>query len=106
METYNSLKIYSMRKRKSIAVLITLIYSKLVVIPESKRHEVIEGIECMLIDAGLMTMDEIIKEEVSFSKFIKDVTKYMEVQQLGKDEALDLVLKRYPQFRTAFEFLN
>ncbi len=95
-----------MAKKKSIAVLLTLMQKKVSTLKGEERQRTIRVIENQLIQGGVLTAEEVAQEELNFSKFVDTVSKYMEQQQMERDDALQLALKRYPQYKNAYELLN
>jgi len=95
-----------MTRKKSLAVLITLIQKKVSSLKGDERQSYIKLIEITLIAIKVFSKEEVIKEEADFQKFVNDVTKYIEEQHMERAGALELVLNKYPQYRNTNELLN
>lgn len=95
-----------MPRKKSLSVLITLLYKTVSSVQGDLRQSLIRQIEGVLVDAGIFTKSDVIAEEVTFTKFVNTIQRYMDKQEMTKDDALELALKRFPQYRNANELLN
>ena len=65
---------------------------------KKERAALIGSIKKLLVDSGVITSDDIKREETAFKAFAKSLAHYINNQQLEEQEAMDLALKRYPQF--------